>query len=130
MSQHTTPCSQCPWRRASAPGYLGASTPEQFLAQAESETRMPCHCTVDYERADWQEQVQTKPRCAGHAAYLRNRCKQPRDQGLADFVRQVDRNPDVFTRPEEFLRHHGGDESRAMGILLGFDNGDPANASP
>lgn len=123
--QHTTACNQCPWRRTSAPGWLGASTPEQFLAQAESETRMPCHCTVDYSRADWEAQVQAKPRCAGHAAYLRNRCKMPQDPSLAEFVRSVDRDPEVFGRPEQFLEHHGGDVSRAMGILLGIDNGDP-----
>lgn len=88
---------------------------------------MPCHCTVDYSRDDWQAQVQEKPRCAGHAAYLRNRCKMPRDPGLAQFVSQVDRDPEVFGRPEQFLEHHGGNVNRTMGILLGQDNGDPIN---
>ena len=125
MKQHLTPCSQCPWRRESAPGYLGESTPEQFLAQAEADIKMPCHCMVNYERDDWQEQSENAPRCAGHAIYLRNRCKMPKEEGLARFVREVARDPAVFGRAEQFLEHHGGDVSRASGILIGFDDGEP-----
>lgn len=88
---------------------------------------MPCHCTVDYSRDDWEVQVQTKPRCAGHAAYLRNRCKIPYEPSLAAFVRTVERDPDVFSRPEQFLEHHGGDVSRATGIVIGFDSGEPVH---
>lgn len=126
INQHTTPCPQCPWRKTSAPGWLGASTPLQFLAQAESEIRMPCHCSVDYDRPDWKERAESSPRCAGHATYLRNRCKSPRNASLAQFVGQVIADPDtVFTRPEDFVRHHGGDETRVIGVLLGFDDGEP-----
>jgi hypothetical protein len=125
MTQHTTPCKECPWRKNSAPGWLGASTPEQFIAQAEAGIKMPCHCAVNYERADWKEQSETAPRCAGHAIYLRNRCKMPIEPGLAAFVRTVEPSPAVFTRPEQFLSHHNGDPTRAMGILIGIDNGDP-----
>lgn len=122
--QHRTPCKECPWRTASAPGWLGASSPLQFLAQAESETKMPCHCAVNYERDDWQDQVETAPRCAGHAIYLRNRCKLPHDPSLAAFVSSVQPSAAVFGRPDAFVAHHGGDVSRVPAVLLGMDTGD------
>lgn len=123
--QHTTPCAQCPWRRTSAPGYLGASTTLEFLHQAEFAEKMPCHISIDYEQDDWAEvQLPDAPRCAGHAIYLRNRGKLPTDHGTAQLVKMV--SPDretVFGMHFEFLRHHGGDESRLTGVLLGFDDG-------
>lgn len=106
-AQHRTPCGECPFRRASAPGWLGAAEPEQFIATAESDLRMPCHTQVDYESRNWEAQARRAPQCAGRAAYLRNRCKMPRDHDLADFVRSVERNPDVFATVKEFLDHHG-----------------------
>ncbi|QZI85782.1 hypothetical protein CPT_Summit_131 [Stenotrophomonas phage Summit] len=122
MNQHTEPCGQCPWRKTSAPGWLGASTPLQFVQQAESGIKMPCHCAVDYEQDDWEDQIEDAPRCAGHAAYLRNRCKRPDEQELREFSELVGRRDDVFTRPEEFVAHHGGDTSRVMMVILGIDD--------
>ncbi len=85
---------------------------------------MPCHCAVDYDDEDWEEtQLPDAPRCAGHAAYLKNRCKLPTDPELRALCEQVGRNPEIFTRPDEFVAHHGGDTSRVMGVLLGADNG-------
>lgn len=123
-NQHTTPCAQCPWRRTSAPGYLGNSTTLEFLSQAEFAPRMPCHIFIDYEQPDWQEQIETAPRCAGHAIYLRNRGKLPEDAGTREMVQSVQPDRDnVFGFHVEFLRHHGGDESRLMMVLLGMDDG-------
>lgn len=103
MSQHTTPCGACPWRRASAPGWLGNSTPLEFVQQAEAGIKMPCHLTIDYGQDDWrEEQVPAAPHCAGHAIYLANRCKGERP--LRGQV-QADRVA-VFARPQEFLDHH------------------------
>jgi hypothetical protein len=125
-SQHLTPCDQCPWRKTSAPGWLGSSTPLQFLAQAESEIRMPCHCAISYEDPNWKNQVEQAPRCAGHATYLRNRCKSPRDPGLSAFVRQVTANTqEVFTHAVDFVAHHQGDVSRVPMVVLGVDDGEP-----
>jgi hypothetical protein len=105
--QHTKPCAQCPWRRTSLAGWLGDSTPQEFMAQADSDTRMPCHIHIDYERDDWQEQVERGPRCAGHAIFLKNRCKLPYDPGLRAFVATVLQDPQtVFQWPHEFIEHH------------------------
>jgi hypothetical protein len=106
VKQHTKPCSQCPWRRKSAAGWLGASTAEEFVAQGESDIRMPCHTHVDYEREDWAAQAMLAPQCAGRAVYLRNKCKVPRDPILASFVRTCLPDKEVFSWPHEFIAHH------------------------
>lgn len=124
MKQHTHPCAQCPFRRDSLRGYLGASTTLEFLSMAEHEPRVPCHIHVDYEDEDWEDKLHLVPRCAGHAIYLRNRGKCPHDRGLADMVRSVAPDRDnVFGMHLEFLRYHGGDESRLANVLMGIDNG-------
>lgn len=85
---------------------------------------MPCHCTIDYEDPDWEStQLSAAPRCAGHAAYLRNRCKMPRDPEMRAFCDSVGQRKDVFTFPHEFVAHHGGDESRIPNVLFGLDDG-------
>jgi hypothetical protein len=104
--QHTSACARCPFRRTSAPGWLGADTAEGFIATADSDVRMPCHLHVDYERNDWYLQAMHAPQCAGRAAYLRNRCKMPRDNDLATFVRSVPPDPECFRWPQEFIAHH------------------------
>lgn len=101
------PCRECPWRKSSLPGWLGASTPLEFIALSESEARMPCHMTVDYERDDWQEQVKTAPQCVGRSVHFANRCRLPKNPEI------LKANPDpdtVFSDPREFYKHHGGEK--------------------
>ena len=83
-------------------------------------------CTIDYNDPNWEKtQLPSAPRCAGHAVYLRNRCKSPRDADLREFTRQVEPDREtIFSRPDEFVAHHGGDVSRVMGVIAGFDTGD------
>lgn len=108
--QHKTPCRECPWRKASAPGWLGADTPEGFVATSEAEVRMPCHLHVDYESDDWEEQAADAPQCAGRAIHFANRCKMPRNPELLKLP--PDRE-NVFTFPAEFIEHHNQFKKRA-----------------
>lgn len=106
MKQHTTACAQCPWRRTSAPGYLGASGLDEFMETSEAEFVMPCHLRMDYEDPNWEETVLDAPQCAGRAAHFANRLKRPRNP----FLIIVDKDPEVFTTLAEFAAHHGGDQ--------------------
>lgn len=107
--KHKTPCKQCPWRRTSAPGWLGAATPQEFLGAVLAEADMPCHIAVDYEDPNWQAQLPTAPTCAGSLAFMQNIAKLPRDPDLAAKRNQVEPDREaVFCRPDEFLSHHGG----------------------
>ena len=103
--QHTTPCRECPWRKTSMRGWLGGDTgqPENFVAASQSEHRMPCHMTVDYEQDDWRDQAEVAPQCAGRAIHFANQCKTPRNPEL---LRLPANREDVFTFPAEFVAHH------------------------
>ncbi|VTU42518.1 MULTISPECIES: hypothetical protein [unclassified Variovorax] len=117
-AQHEKPCFECPWRRNSAPGWLGASEPGEFLAQADSGIRMPCHTAgIDYESPNWEEQAKTSAQCAGHAIFLANRCKLPAPGALklpAD-------HEAVFTRPHEFVAHHARMAPAQLEATMIFD---------
>jgi hypothetical protein len=116
--QHDRPCHECPWRRNSAPGWLGASQPGEFLAQADSGIRMPCHTAgIDYESPNWEEQAKTSAQCAGHAIFLANRCKQPAPGALK---LPADREA-VFTRPHEFVAHHARRPPAELESTMIFD---------
>jgi len=98
-----TPCKECPFRRVSPPGYLGADTPDGFLASTMADTPMPCHLSVDYERKDWKVQAEAAPLCAGALIFFANACKLSRD---ASRPRLPADRALVFSRPDEFLTHH------------------------
>lgn len=104
MKQHKTPCRECPFRVAALPGYVGNSTPLEFIQVSETGARMPCHMRVNYESPDWKDQQKHAPQCAGHSIYMRNRCKVPR-QG-APLVDVKEDREKVFTNPQGFLDHH------------------------
>lgn len=106
-------CKACPWRIKSAQGWLGASTPVEFLQQSEAETQMPCHLHVDYENDDWERQALKAPQCAGRAIHFANRCKRPKDTNL--LVLPANRE-EVFSNPQDFIDHHtlGGSGPKIM----------------
>ena len=88
------PCSECPWRRKSAPGWLGSQfTPEEWVELAKSDHIIPCH--KEMERSDAQ--------CVGAAMFRANICKVPRDRNA------IDSEPNkvtVFANGNEFVEHH------------------------
>lgn len=120
------PCNQCPYRRKSAPGFLGKSTPEEFMQSTMADYPMPCHKTIDYNDKKWKEkwealivddefdpglQLSISPRekhCAGAAIFFSNISKRTRDKMRPRLP------PDevlVFNSQKEFIDHH-----RSLGI--------------
>jgi hypothetical protein len=87
--QHTTPCSDCPWRRDSLNGWLGGHSAQEFVGIAKSDFPYPCH-TV------------TNQQCAGMAIFRRNIIKMPRPPAL---ILEKDKET-VFANQDEFLAHH------------------------
>ncbi len=106
------PCPQCPFRRKSAPGWLGAATPEELMAAAINDYPLPCHMTLDYQDPDWKEKWEKDVRsntdgtmhyCAGAAVFFANRFQRSRDPKRPRLP--VDRD-NVFSAPQEFIWHH------------------------
>lgn len=110
--RHKKPCRDCPWRRAHAPGWLGGYEPEWFTERVYKEVPINCHLTlnnpsVEETAKDGEQAVIEKfPLCAGSLIVQKNMCKLPRDPELAAAVAAVERSPDVFNHPVEFLHHH------------------------
>lgn len=88
--QHTKPCGDCPWARASLPGWLGGSPADDWLKEVHGDNVIPCHTLRGAQ-------------CAGAAIYRRNVVKTPRDPECL----RLEANRDlVFATPQEFKAHH------------------------
>jgi hypothetical protein len=90
-AQHTTPCSDCPWRRDALPGWLGGNTPEEWVQIAHSDGLVECHTLLGAQ-------------CAGIAVYRRNVCKRVDPPNM---TLEADKDA-VFGWPTEFVDHHNG----------------------
>lgn len=88
-TQHKSPCSDCPFARASLRGWLGSSTMGEWIAAVHGEALIECHTT--------------DKQCAGAAIYRANVCKLPRD---LDLLRLPADKVTVFANPKEFRSHH------------------------
>jgi hypothetical protein len=96
------PCSDCPWRTNSVPGWLGPCDADEWVAIAASDTPIACHQTIDEGagEGDW-----TQPgirQCAGAASFRRHIFKMPRDPEVVVGLP----NPNVFARAQAFIDHH------------------------
>ena len=92
--QHKTPCSDCPFRRDSIPGWLGTLTPKQWMELAHGEGSANCHTTKQADGSGWE--------CAGLAIYRANVYKSVRDP---DAMRLPANTQLVFSFGE-FVVHH------------------------
>lgn len=101
--QHTSPCSDCPWRRNSIKGWLGPWDPQTWVNIAQSEERIECHTSKDRESGDqWN--------CAGAAIFRANIFKDLRDPLAFRLKRNVTA---VFAWGKEFIEHHLSSNNRS-----------------
>jgi hypothetical protein len=119
------PCKDCPWRRASSPGWLGDGDPEYFLSSALADEfggvheehgsyAEPCHLTVDYSDDAWAEKPEEVQVCVGALIFYRNvdQFKLPRQPERSELICSVEPDHEaVFSTPEEFREHHTGERS-------------------
>lgn len=87
--QHSSPCKDCPFARTAVAGWLGAYSPDQYIAFAHSDHNIECH-------------VINGPQCAGAAIYRANTFKRV-ELPLLTLPRDTET---VFATPMEFLAHH------------------------
>lgn len=101
-----SPCSACPFRRKSMPGWLGAGSPESFLDCMQNDEPLPCHKTIDYDDPRWEEKwsaQQTGSMCAGALIFMANKMQRPRTPGFPTLAPD---QTNVFANSLEFVRHH------------------------
>ncbi len=100
------PCNDCPFRRKSMAGWLGAGSPESFIDCMQRDEPLPCHQTIDYEDehwlAKWMLQRTTGKMCAGSLIFMANKLQ------MHPF-KKLEKDPElVFSNTFEFVRHHRG----------------------
>lgn len=101
------PCRDCPWRRASAPGWLGPMSPERWIATAHGEAPIACHMTIPSGSVVGSWDDPSVRQCAGAAIFRRNVAKRSIRDDAADH--HVEPDPaSVFASDAEFVAHHRG----------------------
>lgn len=108
QKQHKRPCHDCPFRRAALVGWLGGSTPEEYLRLAHTETVIDCHACVGPKGQALQ--------CAGVAVYRANVLKSP-PEGAIELPKD---KANVFATPMEFLSHHAGKPVTVQDVTKAF----------
>ena len=103
--KHTSPCSECPWRKESAEGWLGGHD-ANYYSDAVAEGEIPaCHCQ-DHGADDTRSAF-----CAGAASVMANMCMLPHKQpGAAGAVQAVGKSTDTFGHAAMFYKHHTGND--------------------
>lgn len=112
----TEPCSQCPFRRASCPGWTGPFEPAELLG-AIRDRPFPCHPTI--ARDDQRIEEDTLQSCAGAAIFLNNSGAPTQTGWTQHHQEQLHAAPaktrdNVFNTQLEFLAHHNGRRSRNL----------------
>jgi hypothetical protein len=108
MRHLTQPCSQCPFRRAAAPGWLGPWTPETFIEVILPYVVFPCHKTVHRDRIDDDPRLRV---CAGAAIFLNNHLRLSQNVDMVTAQKALrgctaNVKASVFHGPAEFITHH------------------------
>ncbi len=114
------PCSDCPFRKKSLPGWLGPWQPWDLLRSVDADVPFPCHQTIAEDHEERGQSLDQMQSCAGAALFLANRYKLSRDPSTArhqallrqqdDYVEQKAR---VMSTENEFMLWHSADNLRA-----------------
>ena len=106
--QHTSPCTDCPFRKTVEPGALGGSSTVTYVGQIASSIPfvIPCHSCIDYDDPDWKAKASVPggvSSCAGAAIFRSNIGKVK--PALLTLPKDTET---VFSSYEEFVSHHEG----------------------
>lgn len=96
-----SPCAECPFRKDSAPGWLGGETVQDTFAHIKGEGDFACHMTRHKRKADMS-------RCRGSLLFMRKSGQMPKyNAKLAKALQEV-RGYDVseILSVPEFFKHH------------------------
>lgn len=103
------PCKECPFRKASLPGYLGEASgnPIHFLTTMERKP-IPCHIRINWEgeEAKFADALAWQRPCIGSLQFMKNTCKLPWDKKYSAMRDEETRNSEVFETRHEFIDHH------------------------
>jgi hypothetical protein len=111
------PCSDCPWRRNAAPGWLGPHTAQEWIRLAHGEAPIACHQTIPKGSDEMEpEKTWAVPgvrQCKGAAIYRTNVFKSPHNPTDAEHDSEADAEA-VFSSVtgDDFIAYHEPHEGR------------------
>ncbi len=99
-----TMCKGCPFKKTSAPGWLGDYNPDEVIDAVWKEKHFMCHTKINYDDPNWDKKLDRKPHCAGALQMAKIMCKLPRDKEHSDAVKKcvVEENH----LGKDFVDHH------------------------
>lgn len=123
------PCHECPFRKKSLPGYVGGHDDAiEIFDLVSHDGKFPCHMQTnsimesleqDLDEDDvlaptheqlFQQAVEEAPFCTGALIFMNQTCKRSRDPEVRKLQDEAGTNPDVFSSPADFLKHHRSKE--------------------
>lgn len=119
------PCSECPFRKKFASGWLGEhETSQEIIDLIRHDQKFPCHVQVnaikDHLMADadeddvltisenqaYRQATREASHCVGALAFMKNTGKLSRDPQIAMLQQQVGKRDDCFNSAEQMRKHH------------------------
>lgn len=101
-------CTECPFTKTSLAGWLADYTPQDLHLLVMSERPFPCHMTHKEDMLTWEEAgTKEHPLCMGALKYMKKAAKMPRNNELAEIIRNIPREEleNILSVPE-FMEHH------------------------
>lgn len=101
-----TPCKECPFRKTSAPRWLGPWTMPEIMRQAHSEAGLGCHLSAAEEKSD----PETTHVCVGSLQNANLSGKSYRNPILREWADIVGNGKGQILKLFEFIKHHGDED--------------------
>lgn len=110
------PCLECPFRKKSLPGWIGAhSSIHEIIDIVDRGQKFPCHLLTNAamerqeargEERDFERACNSAPHCVGALAFLANKGDGSPSQYIEMQSGIVGRRSDVFKTVDEMEKHH------------------------
>lgn len=102
---HTSPCSECPWRKCAPEGWLGGHPPEMYADAVQEGEAVACH------KKDFGPESDRTAFCAGALATMANQCIMPfKTPGSREAMLEVGKSKNTFGHAALFYKHHTGQD--------------------
>lgn len=103
-------CTECPFRRESAPGWIGEHKDvREIINIVQFDGHFPCHMEVTKRTnrgEPFKDAVSESPFCKGALHFMRNSCKRHADPAVQEQVEKAGKSKAIFTWPAEMEEHH------------------------
>lgn len=111
MKRTKKPCVDCPFRRESPPGWIGAhENVREIINIVVFDGYFPCHREVNKltEEQGWtfEHAVGEAPYCDGALKFMNNQFKRSTDDEILALQKESGKSEEIFQWPQQMEVHH------------------------